>query len=476
MELRRRFRPQVLWLERNGGSGLCYYPGPVAERRAHVLELVGDWEAAEHIWRQGLEHARGKGAPGDIARTLLQLSKLLQRRGRYGEAMAQFEEAREISLAANNRELYGQALSGLGVVLWRQGDCDRAAAFYEQALGIFTEIGFSEGMSTIYNNMGIIHEGRGEYAKAVACYQSKRTIDEAAGNKRGIGTVLNNLGVCLLHQGEMARAQEMFQEKLQLEQDMGNKAGVATALSNLGIVFRNRMEYGRANECCLRTIEIYRELGDNRGLGLTTNNLGNIYKQQGRPREAMECYRSALAVAESQGDRKDIAIYSGNMAQIYHHWIRDPARALEGYDRAIGILREMNQPFHLCEHQLYRCHLLLDIGRMAGLAAEVQQARTTAEAAQRSDITFLAEVLEARLLALSDAPAAAGRLESLAQQTVDRHLRAEALYWLAVTSGQERHRTMALQALRAVSEMTGDPELTSRIRSLEGPAKGADAT
>lgn len=428
-------------------SGHNYYPSQVHERRAGVLELMGQWDQAECIRRMNLEAARAGGAPGGIVQSILKMTSLLQRLGRYLEAGSLLDEAQGLMASDPDPKTAGQVLAGRGVLHYRQGDHQKAMELYGQALQHYLRCGFGEGTSNMYNNMGVILEGRGEYQRAMDCYRAKRAIDEAAGNRRGIGTVLNNLGVCLLHQGELERAREMFQEKLALEQSIGNKTGVATALTNLGIVFRNLREYGRALECCRRTIEICRELGDHRGEGITTNNMGNIHKEMNQPERALECYRSALAVAEAQGDRKDIAIYSGNIGQIHHHFERDPDRAMEHYGRAIAILREMDQPYHLCDHLLYRAQLLLETGRKEEAEEGGRQALAAAERANRSDTAFQARVLLARLAAGADPDGATGRLRELAGQAPDEALRAEALCWLAMASGRDEDRSEALRAL-----------------------------
>jgi|GEM_PF-4221136 len=470
MTSRRLYRPQILWLELDDGSGHYYYPDQVGERKALILELVGRWDGAEAIWKRNLAMSREAGLPKGTIHAILKATKLLQHLGRYDETSTLLDEANGLLQAADDPKLSGQVLAGRGVLCYRRGDHAMAMESYSRALSLYLASGFDEGVSNIYNNMGLILESRGEYQRAMDCYRAKRTIDEAAGNRRGIGTVLNNMGVCLLHQGDLQTAREMFQEKLGLESSIGNKAGVATALTNLGVVFRNMNDFGQALECCRRTIVIYKEIGDHRGQGITTNNMGNIFKEQGQYPQALECYQAAMAVAEAQGDRKDIAIYSGNIGQMNHQYLHDPDAALRHYDRAIGILRDMNQPFHLCDYLLYRAQLLLDGGRPREAEAGAGEALEAAEKSKRTDTAFQARVMMARLSAADDPEGAARRLKDLAGQGMEAPLRAEALFWLAMISGREADRKEAILAARDADDGRANPELNSWIARLEDSA------
>lgn len=466
-----KYRKEILWLEHTGSSGHIYYPDPLHERKAEVLELVGQWDRAEAIWRLHLEEARARGTPLGIVKSILKMTNLLQRLGRYQEAGSLLSEAQALLGARSDPKTTGQVLAGLGVLSYRLGDYSRAMELYNQALRLYLVSGFSEGTSNMYNNMGLILEGRGEYQRAIDCYRAKRAIDQAAGNRRGIGTVLNNLGVCQLHQGDLQRAEEMFLEKLALEQAMGNKAGVATALTNLAIIYRNRREYQRALDSCRRTIDICREMGDQRVEGIATNNMGNIYKEQDLPHQALDCYQAALAVAESQGDRKDIAIYSGNIAQIHHYWLKDPATALEYYNRTVEILSEMRQIYHLCEYRLYRCQLLMELERDADIEAELSGIKEEAARAGRKDIEYQASIVRARLEARSDQKRAAAGLRDLCSRPAEGICRAEALFWLAVITGDQADRKTAIEALEALGDAKGSPEVgrwLKRLRNGEG--------
>ncbi len=461
-----KYQKEVLWLERNDSSGHIYFPGSVQVRRAEVLELVGRWDLAEEIWRRRLEHARAGGVAEETIQAILTLVKLLQRRGRYDEAGELVQESLGLSERVGDRKFLGQSLAGLGVVNWRRGDHGRAKEFLERALALYREINFTEGTSAVLNNLGVILEGRGLYDQALKCYQEKRAIDEKLGNRRGIANLLNNMGVCMVHQSELGKAEEMFLEKLEIDRTMGNKAGVATALSNLGIVYRNRGEYQKALECCHRTIEICDEVGDLRGKGITTNNMGNIYKEQGQPLKAMECYQSALAVAQAQGDRKDIAIYSGNIAQIYHFWLEKPAKALENYERAVSILTELDQPYHLCEYLLYRCQLLMDWGQEQSLELDLQRIGQAAERSGREEIAIRARILHARLEAGQDTKTATAALEELAVQATDQENIAEALFWLSRISGDPGHKEQALLAIEAFGNTYDNPEIRRWLGQL----------
>lgn len=442
------------------------------------MELVGQWDPAEVIWRKNLAESRQTAAAQGIVHNILQLTKLLQHRGRYSEVRALLEEAQALCRRHPDGKAAGQILAGLGVILYRQGDHAGAMELYGQALDICRSADFAEGLSTVYNNIGVIHEGRAEYQKAGEYFHLKLAIDQRTNNRRGISSAYNNIGICRLHQEDFAKAREIFLSKLENDRTIGNKAGIATALSNLGIVHRNLGEYDQAVECYQRTREIHLEMGDPRGLGIAENNLGNVYKAQGKHQQALKCYQSALAVAEAQGDRRDIAIYTGNIGQIHHHWTHDHPLALKHYNRAIEVLDELQQFYHLSEYLLHRAQLHLDMGHHDDAAAEEKHIMTAAAKAGREDIDFLARILEARLLALSDPQAAIGRLESLAEQAGDENLRTEALYWLALTSGREPYLGRALQHLRNLYASGPDHDLEVRIATLqklagEGPSPTA---
>ena len=180
----------------------------------------------------------------------------MERKGRFDEAIAQYQKALEIKPDVR------QAHNNLGIVLAECGRVDEAIAHYRKALEIEPDY------ADAYNNLGIALANRGQLDEAIDDYRKAlkikpdyaeahnnlaialgrqrtvrrghRPVPKGAGNQARLGAGLHyNLGNALTGGGRFDEAIAEYQKALELKPDY------AKARNNLGSALYER---GRVSE------------------------------------------------------------------------------------------------------------------------------------------------------------------------------------------------------------------------------------
>ena len=88
-------------------------------------------------------------------------------RGKYREALKNFEQALVIVREIEERKDEGTTLNNIGNVYHNSGEYKKALDYYQQALAIDKQIVDKVGESITLNNIGEVYRELGEYAKAL---------------------------------------------------------------------------------------------------------------------------------------------------------------------------------------------------------------------------------------------------------------------------------------------------------------------
>ncbi|MFT5742594.1 MAG: tetratricopeptide (TPR) repeat protein [Paracoccaceae bacterium] len=213
---------------------------------ALVVQAQGRFPEAEALLNEAREIGRatiGTGHP-DYATRLNNLAGVVQAQGRFPEAEALYNEALEIDRATigMGHPDYATHLSNLAVVVKAQGRFPEAEALYREAREIArATIGTGHpDYAKHLNNLAVVVKAQGRLPEAEALYNEAREIDRST-----IGTGhpeyakhLNNLAHCLLAQDRPAEARPLWEQALEILQatlpaDHPNIADVQASLAKL---------------------------------------------------------------------------------------------------------------------------------------------------------------------------------------------------------------------------------------------------
>ena len=276
-----------------------------------VLELVGEWQAAEEIDRQAVALADRLADVQRYALAQQSLGWLLRKRGEYAEAYAWMKRARDSYQMLGDRDGVSHVLADIGEIHRLQGNYPEARRYYDESLNL------AEGVSVPYlrqkarahalKGAGTVATWQGDYAAAREFNQESLAIRRELGDKPGVATLLNNLGIVARFQHDLEDARRMNAESLILFREIGDRWAVGQLLNNQACVASDQGNYAEARRLLEESLFIRRQLGDRAGLALSLNTLADVVLDEGDYAAARPLLDESLAIDRELGDQTAIA-------------------------------------------------------------------------------------------------------------------------------------------------------------------------
>ncbi|MBA3532243.1 MAG: tetratricopeptide repeat protein, partial [Ardenticatenales bacterium] len=276
-------------------------------RLGAVLELVGEWAAAEHHYQSALALATSASDAEAQAQSVQALGKLYGQRGQYEEAQARLLQAlAQWEPLAEEARGVSQTLAELGVVAWHLGNYETARDYLEQSCTRCQAQGDQPGVAYALFHLASVEIGQGNYASAQTHAEESLALRQGIGDKQGIAASLNLLGGLAWNQADKKRAQTRWEESLALRRAIGDKAGIASSLHNLGLVAMFQGEYSVARTRGEESLELRREMGDKAGRAHALHNLGLVALFEGQYEAAQARFEQTLVLRQEMGEKRGI--------------------------------------------------------------------------------------------------------------------------------------------------------------------------
>jgi predicted ATPase/DNA-binding SARP family transcriptional activator len=189
--------PAEIWLPALvGGGELARFSGDyahAAELKEQLLELAGDYEAAEPHWEPG--------TLADLADIALEQGDLGRARD-YAERSAVLRTSRGVSLA--------RALSSLGDIALREGDFDRAEELLQDAARGWSEQGHEGNRAAAVESLGEVARRRGDVVRARELFEQALRSFVALGDGASVGACLQDLALVNVEHGDAQRVGRLW--------------------------------------------------------------------------------------------------------------------------------------------------------------------------------------------------------------------------------------------------------------------------
>ncbi len=270
-------------------------------RLGEVLDLVGNWQRAEQIYREALAAAQEMNQPKIQAQSEVALGELQRKRGNYADAKVWYDQSLTTAERSGDRAGVAKASISAGTLASQQGDYATAMALYEKSLAIRRELGDRDNSARVLNNMGIVARAQGDDARARALHKEALAIRRELGDKRGLATSLANLGNLALDEKAYDEANAYMEETLALWRQVGDHWLIANALDNLGNLAREREELARARDLYRESLQINRQLGDKWTLAYLLEDIACLAVKQGHMERAMQLVGAAASLRADIG-------------------------------------------------------------------------------------------------------------------------------------------------------------------------------
>jgi predicted ATPase len=157
--------------------------------------------------------------------------------------------------------------------------------------------------------------------------------------------VLRAAGAMAVTNGDFETARHRIDEALALNAAIGDPEGLAYSRFLLGFAAVEEGEFARARDPLEQSLRDFRELGNDHAQGVVAVNLAWAYDELGEFELAHELNENNLRRAEAIGDDRVRFFSLSNLASDAERSGR-PAEALTMFQAAIGIARELDDPFH----------------------------------------------------------------------------------------------------------------------------------
>jgi DNA-binding SARP family transcriptional activator/tetratricopeptide (TPR) repeat protein len=189
--------------------------------QAHAHHLLGqaqawlhDYDAAEPNARQSLDMFRDLGDRAGEAAVLNGLSIMLERQGRYPEALALALDALRMLKAVGYWWAQGTLENTTGWLYAHLGQFDEALTHCQRALGLHRESGYRGGAGDALDSLGFIYRHLGDYALSREQYGQAVATYREIGDHFHEGQSLAALGETYAAQGDLAAAQAAWRGSL----------------------------------------------------------------------------------------------------------------------------------------------------------------------------------------------------------------------------------------------------------------------
>jgi tetratricopeptide (TPR) repeat protein len=285
--------------------------GPVQMRLGQVLEVVGEFDAAEASYRESLRLAQKGGDLHAAVESRRLIGWLLRKRGAFAEALQWLREAQAGYEQLDDTAGAVQALADIGEVYRLQGSYSEARAAYDASLALSAGEHAARPLLAARANAlkgaGTLAALQGDFLQAKLLYESGLMIRRKIDDRPGLAVMLNNLGMVSMAAEDYNAAKPLFLESLNLFRELGDRWAVGGLLNNLGIVLRNVDDTSGAQQMLEESIKVRRRIGDKWGLANGLNSLTNLLLHIGRFNLVFPLLSESLFLNKEIGDRTAIA-------------------------------------------------------------------------------------------------------------------------------------------------------------------------
>lgn len=241
------------------------------------------------------------------------LAAVLERVGRYGEALQHAGRSQQLYEQMDDCRTAGRVHNTLGVLHRKQGDFSKSANELAVALELTRQHGDRMGELAVRNNQAWLALALNQPQQGRDALLTIRSERRDAGDLPGEADALENLGAASLAMTNLADARMAFNEALVIRREQTNTTGVASLLINLGAC---EVKAGRPAQA-IPLFREARELSFQRGaLALQAsawNGLGVAFRMNRQFDDASAAYEQARLLQAQTGDPVAEAVTLNNL-------------------------------------------------------------------------------------------------------------------------------------------------------------------
>src|SRR5512140_363558 len=310
-------------------------------RMAVVLQSLGRWDEALANLDEARDLASRAGLLSEEALVLVEYGKIHFVRGELDAALECSISAYDKAVLADDLVTQGYADNVRGSVFIRRGLLDDSATSFERALQAFKRAGNLKALCLAYNNLGLVYKNRCQWKRSLEYFQVAANLQAIEGDESERRKGLHNLGIVHFKLGQLAEARTCFEQALAASRSFHEPLAIIRALLGIAGVALVTGDHARARDCLEQSLELCTHDACPRETALTHRSLGMLHLATGDTERARRCYemawKRAVEVAP-EGDlatellmlRAELALKSGRVREAQSLAQRSQSLAIKG--------------------------------------------------------------------------------------------------------------------------------------------------
>lgn len=235
------------------------------------------------------------GNLSELARTLSASVQPLLLLGRYDEARAAAERARDLFIADGDQVRLARLDIMIGNLLHRQDRFAEAMTYYEQAHQALLPLGDADGLLSVIHNKAVTLTSLNDFHAARAAYEEARRLAADRGLAQAVGQADYNIAWLYYLRGEYSRAIELLHAAAGAAKTSGDGYHAALSLLDLSEIYLELNLSVDAREMAEQAHARFNDLGMGYEAAKALANAATSYGQEGKTFRAIEIFAEARA-------------------------------------------------------------------------------------------------------------------------------------------------------------------------------------
>ncbi|MFY1688313.1 BTAD domain-containing putative transcriptional regulator [Plantactinospora sp. WMMB782] len=283
--------------------------------------------------------------------------------------------------------------------------------FLTGLLGLAPECGAERAAIDLAERLAPFCWVHGHWTELQAVQRLARQAAERIGDDRTVARADFVLGLLRLARGDLTGAAERLREGRDRYEQLADRHGLACVLSDEAVLYDYQNRAEDAASTAERAVALFRAEGDPLGALLAAPVLSAAYRGLGRLDEALAVDEAAVAEADGLGAAEIVTARCLNALAVTRLLRDEPALAYAAAERAVALLRTVNDRYVLLAALRHLASAAVCLGRRAEAVHRLQQSHDLAvQLGDRPWATGLARDLAVSWIGEGRAEAAVGVL------------------------------------------------------------------
>ncbi len=219
------------------------------------------------------------------------ISVVLQRKGKFHEALEYQRKCYELDLKSGKKENISSSMNNLAAIYISMKQYDQATEFAEKAIELEKTLGRDDKLAIRYGIGSEAHLNNGNFGKALEYATLAYDLDHSAGREHKAAIRLSQMSSALIQLGRLRQAREKLATAMPVLQRENNINSLSICYAQMGLISHKEGDdnssadyYEKALELCLQSGNLYIEKKAHQGIAeaLKATNPGKAYEHLAR--------------------------------------------------------------------------------------------------------------------------------------------------------------------------------------------------